>query len=337
MGGMPNDCLYPIGDVARRTGLAVSAIRYYSDEGIVAPTETTAAGNRLYDLHAIARFELIRTLRDLGTGLDEVRRLLGGETTLRTLLAEHLELVERQENELRARRAVLRALAGQDDPAARVVLMRELVSMSDEERERLIDDFWADVSTVVPDDFAARLSAMRPHLPDDPTATQLHAWIELAELVRDNDFRAAVRSYLHDTFAVGPAAQMTATPVQEFIHSTSQPLMKQIFAAFRSGLPADSSHARELAARLAHDAAAAVGSPMTVELRERMAAGFRLTSELHQQSLDDPEYDHGHGRYLALVAVINGTTHPDQDVDLAELSAWLSVALRTDQLGSEAP
>jgi hypothetical protein len=41
---MPNDCLYPIGDVARRTGLAVSAIRYYSDEGIVAPTGTTAAG-----------------------------------------------------------------------------------------------------------------------------------------------------------------------------------------------------------------------------------------------------------------------------------------------------
>ena len=92
--------------------------------------------------------------------------------------------------------------------------------------------------------------------------------------MRDNDFRAMVRSYLHDTFAVGPAAQMTATPVQEFIYSTSEPLMEQIVTAFRSGLPADSTHARKLAARLAHDAAAAVGSLMTVELRERLTAGF---------------------------------------------------------------
>jgi len=58
--------LYPIGDVARRTGLNVSAIRFYADEGIVPPSGLTEGGFRLYDVTAIARLELVRTLRDLG-------------------------------------------------------------------------------------------------------------------------------------------------------------------------------------------------------------------------------------------------------------------------------
>jgi hypothetical protein len=33
-------------------------------------------------VHAIARLELVRTLRDLGAGLDDVRRVLAAETTL---------------------------------------------------------------------------------------------------------------------------------------------------------------------------------------------------------------------------------------------------------------
>ena len=35
--------LYSIGDVARRTGLSVSAIRFYADEGIVTPTAASAS------------------------------------------------------------------------------------------------------------------------------------------------------------------------------------------------------------------------------------------------------------------------------------------------------
>ncbi|MFG2376707.1 MerR family transcriptional regulator [Streptomyces sp. NPDC048504] len=60
--------LYSIGDVARRTGLSVSAVRFYADEGVVAPTGLTEGGSRQYDVHAIVRLELVRTLRDLGAG-----------------------------------------------------------------------------------------------------------------------------------------------------------------------------------------------------------------------------------------------------------------------------
>src|SRR3954447_6737461 len=91
-GNMNNseDTLYSIGEVANRTGLSVSAIRYYADEGLVHPTDATDGGHRLYDVDAIARLEFVRTLRDLETGLEQVRRVLAGTTSLQDTLAEHL-------------------------------------------------------------------------------------------------------------------------------------------------------------------------------------------------------------------------------------------------------
>jgi DNA-binding transcriptional MerR regulator len=106
--------LYAIGDVARRIGLSVSAIRYYADAGVVTPAASTPAGHRLYDVSAIARLELVRTLRELDAGLDEVRRVLAGEATLRELATTHLALLARQEARLRSRRAVLSTILRQD-------------------------------------------------------------------------------------------------------------------------------------------------------------------------------------------------------------------------------
>lgn len=146
MGVVDRDELYAIGDVARRTGLSVSAVRYYADAGIVTPAASTPAGHRLYDVSAIARLELVRTLRELDAGLDEIRRVLAGEATLRELAATHLALLERQEARLRNRRAVLSAILRQDSTAEQVTLMHKLVGMSDEERDRLIDEFWTEVS-----------------------------------------------------------------------------------------------------------------------------------------------------------------------------------------------
>ncbi|MBP2370013.1 helix-turn-helix domain-containing protein [Pseudonocardia parietis] len=50
-----NDDLYPIGDAARRSGLSVSAVRFYGDSGLIAPTGLNRAAHRLYDIDAIAR------------------------------------------------------------------------------------------------------------------------------------------------------------------------------------------------------------------------------------------------------------------------------------------
>jgi DNA-binding transcriptional MerR regulator len=60
---MNGDALYAIGDLARRTGLTVKTIRFYSDAGIVPPTDRSPAGYRLYDIDALTRLDFVRTLR----------------------------------------------------------------------------------------------------------------------------------------------------------------------------------------------------------------------------------------------------------------------------------
>ena len=46
MRGMDGDTLYSIGDLARRTGLSVRTIRFYSDRGLLPPTSRSPAGYR---------------------------------------------------------------------------------------------------------------------------------------------------------------------------------------------------------------------------------------------------------------------------------------------------
>ncbi|GAA3113765.1 hypothetical protein GCM10020001_036140 [Nonomuraea salmonea] len=109
---------------------------------------------------------------------------------------------------------MLRTLVGQGGTIEQAALMQRLVSMSDEERERLIDDFWTDVSAGLdasPSSSTA-CAPSAPHLPDDPTAIQLEAWIELGDLVGDPDFRQAVRTYLQDAYHTPSGRQMTTTP-----------------------------------------------------------------------------------------------------------------------------
>ena len=70
--------LLSIGELARRSGLPVRTIRFWSDAGVLPPAERTDGGRRLYDAACVARLELVVTLRELGLGLPDVRRVLDG-------------------------------------------------------------------------------------------------------------------------------------------------------------------------------------------------------------------------------------------------------------------
>ncbi|HRC63337.1 MAG TPA: MerR family transcriptional regulator [Dehalococcoidia bacterium] len=71
-----------IGEVAQRTGLTVSAIRYYEAEGIVAPASRTEAGYRLFTETDVRRLLLAKQARHLGLGLREVKALVEDLATL---------------------------------------------------------------------------------------------------------------------------------------------------------------------------------------------------------------------------------------------------------------
>ena len=61
-----------IGEIAERTGLAVSAIRYYEDEGLVAPWRN-AAGQRRFQRADIRRLSVIMVAQQFGFTLAQIR------------------------------------------------------------------------------------------------------------------------------------------------------------------------------------------------------------------------------------------------------------------------
>jgi len=69
------DSLLPIGTIAKRTGMAVSAIRYYVDEGLV-PSHRNSAGHRLFERSAIRRVSFILIAQKMGYTLHEIQQVL---------------------------------------------------------------------------------------------------------------------------------------------------------------------------------------------------------------------------------------------------------------------
>lgn len=72
---MPTTEQLPIGDVARRAGLATSALRYYEREGLISSVRTSG-GARRYPRSVLRRLAFIRAARSVGLSLDEVRAAL---------------------------------------------------------------------------------------------------------------------------------------------------------------------------------------------------------------------------------------------------------------------
>ncbi len=64
-----------IGQLAKRTGLAVSAIRYHEEQGLVAP-ERNAGGQRRYLRSDIRRLSFVLIAQQFGFSLEEIRREL---------------------------------------------------------------------------------------------------------------------------------------------------------------------------------------------------------------------------------------------------------------------
>jgi MerR family transcriptional regulator, redox-sensitive transcriptional activator SoxR len=64
-----------IGQVASRTGLRVSAIRYYEERGLL-PKALRRSGKRVYAVSILERLAVIELAKMAGFGLDEIRATL---------------------------------------------------------------------------------------------------------------------------------------------------------------------------------------------------------------------------------------------------------------------
>ncbi|MCX5242105.1 MerR family transcriptional regulator [Streptomyces prunicolor] len=307
---MDGDTLHSIGELARRTGLTVKTIRFYSDRGIVAPTDRSPAGHRLYGIDAVARLDLVKTLRELGVDLSTIRKVVDQELSLPEVAAAHAEALAVQIRVLRLRRAVLMAVAERGSTPEETELMHRLAHFSEDERRRLIGEFLDAVFGGLDDTaaFAGVMRSMTPELPDNPEVEQVQAWVELAELALDLEFRASVRRLVEEQ-AAEQALSGTAVPRR----GIAAAVRDQVGPALAAGIDPASPEADPFVSAFTAHYAYLLGRPDGIELRHRLAT--RL------ESVNDPRRE----RYLQLLAVINGWTAPES---LAPAVDWSVQALR---------
>ncbi len=110
------------GDLARATGNTVRTIRFYEEEGLLAPAEVSGGGHRRYGSDELERLRLIMDLRELGLSLCEIRAILelrtgcssAAEFAMRfqQLLGAHLDQAQRRLERLRrVKKEMFEALA----------------------------------------------------------------------------------------------------------------------------------------------------------------------------------------------------------------------------------
>ena len=83
-----------IGDLAERTGLSVSAIRFYETKGLVTPARNTG-GQRRYLRSDIRRLSFVQVSQQLGFTIDEIRAALATLPASRTPTQKDWERISR--------------------------------------------------------------------------------------------------------------------------------------------------------------------------------------------------------------------------------------------------
>jgi hypothetical protein len=227
---------------------------------------------------------------------------------------------------------VLRTITRQHTTAEQVSLMHKLASMSDDGRDQLVDRFWDFVTDGldVHPGYAERLHSLRPRLPEEPSTEQLEAWIALAEIVRDEEFRTALRDFFHHTFGTAQGRLMTSPEMTARVERHRK-LLLAARAAQQAGAPADAPEARDLAEQVAAHSAELVAA-MTGEHDIDRARRTLVEFDRNDREAWRPAKAPGLKpltKYHSLVATVNGTPVPAPDPDrTAAVREWTADGLR---------
>lgn len=99
-----------IGALAERTGLNVSAIRYYEEVGLIPPALRRPSGHRVYGAEAQELLTLIRHCRDFGFSVDNTKALVSLTSQNDKDCVEAREIAQVHLDAVRTKLAELRAL-----------------------------------------------------------------------------------------------------------------------------------------------------------------------------------------------------------------------------------
>lgn len=298
-----------IGELARLTRLPVKTVRYYSDIGLVPEAERTEAGYRRYDEAALARLELVRTLRELGLDLRTIRRVLERQAGLAEVAAAHAEAIDVHIRQLRLRRTALRAIARGGVRPEEVQRMTAFARASADEAGRIIEDFISSVFAEHPDDpFAARMRSALPELPEEPSDGQIDAWVKLATLVGDPGFRARVRQMIDEGARARERGETDAAA-----RRAGQAVVERAGAALAAGMAPGAPEAGPIVDDLVAGFAAAAGRTDDSSYRAELLRQLETFTDVRVE------------RYWRLIGVINGWPELPSATPAYE---WLIAALR---------
>ena len=237
-------------------------------------------------------------------------RILDREVTLDDVVALHADALDAQIRILRLRRAVLRAAAKRNTTLETMELMHNLAKLSEEERNRILSDFYDEVfgGLDIAPEFEERMRSVRAELPDDPSPEQVEAWIELAQLVQEPGFRRRVREMSEAHSRLRQAGdELEATPGNGF----ELVVAEHAGAALAAGVDPGS---REAAGALVPIVDALRGeAPDTPELRAATAERFAMGNDGRVE------------RYWQLLGTVNGW---DPFPSMAPAFTWTIEALR---------
>ncbi len=291
-----------IGELSVRTNLSVRTLRFYADEGLLPVTGRTTSGYRVFDSEAVTRARLVRTLRELGVGLDDIKRVLASESSLIEVATAHSRALAAQMRLLRFQQAVLRIFIESNEPKE-LELMADLTNLTAEERRRVVDDYLDAVFGDDPHAVAEKLRMGTPELPEDPTPDQVAAWVELAQLLRDRDFVEASRRMAQRARDEGPEPDVAQFEVGKAVGEIAG-------SAMRNGIDPASADALAIVERLE-----SLG-PTPPESRADVADRIEAFT------------DRRVGRYWTLVGIVNGWAPSAAPEDVIDSWEWYARALR---------
>lgn len=115
-----------IGDVSKKSGVGVEALRFYEKSGLLDKASRTFSGYRVYGEEVLERLAFIKQAQALGFSLEEIRRIIDdarkGESPcaeVREIVRQRMEELDERLRELQRHRRELKATLEEWDKVGR--------------------------------------------------------------------------------------------------------------------------------------------------------------------------------------------------------------------------
>ncbi len=95
-----DSALMKIGEVSKKSGVGIEALRFYEKSGLLDRPDRTYSGYRLYPHEVLERIAFIKQAQLLGFSLDEIRQLISQKKIGESPCLEARDIIRRRLSEL---------------------------------------------------------------------------------------------------------------------------------------------------------------------------------------------------------------------------------------------